>query len=187
LSPGSRCPGAAVNEDEVVTEATVRVSAEQAAAGKHSLKFSDRPGQKYPWDPHVFYDPSFNGGTAAGRFDARFEGGTTFYHEWRDQSSPYRVGPSLRVRPEGTLVSGERELQKLPLHTWIRFEIAWGMSPELAGRFTLTVTVPGAAPAVYADLPCNPRCQALRWYGFCSEGNEVGGFYIDNIVLTPQP
>jgi hypothetical protein len=186
---GSRCPGAQTHEDEAVTEATARVTDEQAAGGKHSLKLSDRPGQKYPWNPHFFYDPSFAGGTAEGRFDARFEGGATFFHEWRDNNAPYRVGPTLRVRPDGTLVSGDRELMKLPLHTWLRFEIAWGMTPELAGRFTLRVSQLGASPlpATFADLPCNPGCKTLRWFGFCSEGDDTGAICIDNIVLTPKP
>jgi len=186
---GSPCPGAQTSEDEGVTEATARVTEEQAAAGKHSLKLTDRPGQKYPWNPHVFYDPSFSGGTAEGRFDARFEGGATFFHEWRDNRSPYRTGPSLRVRPDGTLVSGDRELMKLPLHTWLRFEITWGMTPELAGRFALRVSQVGAGalPATFPDLPCNESCKTLRWIGFCSEGNDTGAIYIDNLVLTPKP
>jgi len=187
LPVGSRWAGATTDEDAAVTAATARVCDEQAAAGKHSLKLADQPGQKYPWNPHVFCDPAFPGGAAEGRFDARFEGGATFFHEWRDNSAPYRVGPSLRVRPDGALLAGERDLMKLPLHTWIRFEITWGMTAERAGRFTLKVTVPGAAPAVFADLPCNPRCRTLRWYGFCSEGNDTGAIYVDNVLLTPRP
>jgi hypothetical protein len=155
-----------------------------------SLKFKDLPGQKYPWDPHVFFDPSFSGGRVEASFDLRLEGGTTVFHEWRDNNAPYRVGPSLRIRPDGTLTAGERELTKLPLHCWIRFEITWGMTPELAGRFTLKVLTPAAqtaAPTTFADLPCDPQCRTLRWFGFCCEGNEAGGFSLDNLRLTPRP
>jgi hypothetical protein len=190
LAVGDPCPGTQTNEDAVVTEATARVSAEQAAGGKHSLKLRDLPGQKYPWDPHVFFDPSFNGGQAEASFDLYLLGGTTVYHEWRDNHAPYRAGPSLRIRPDGTLTAGERELAKLPLQTWIRFEITWGMTPELAGRFTLKVLAAAAqtaAPMTFADLPCDPQCRALRWFGFCCEGNEAGGYYLDNLRLTPKP
>jgi hypothetical protein len=187
IAVGERCPGTQTNEDAVVTAATARVTDEQAAGGKHSLRFRDLPGQKYPWDPHVFFDPSFAGGRADASFDLRLEGGTTVYHEWRDANAPYRAGPSLRIRPDGTLAAGGRDLMKLPLQTWIHVEIAWGMTPELAGRYTVKVSVPGAETATFADLPCDPQCRALRWFGFCCEGNEAGGYYLDNLRLTPKP
>jgi hypothetical protein len=188
LAVGDRCPGAQTFEDEVVKGATVRVSDEQAATGKHSLKLQDLPGQQYPWNPHVFFDPAYEGGRAEASFDLRLEGGTTVFHEWRDYSAPYRVGPSFRIAPDGRLYVGEdRTLTTLPLRTWFHVAIAWGMIPDLAGRFTLTVTVPGAAPQVFADLPCDPRCCTLRWFGFCCEGNEAGAYYLDNLRLTHLP
>ncbi|MBN2452510.1 MAG: right-handed parallel beta-helix repeat-containing protein [Lentisphaeria bacterium] len=186
LPVGEKCFGAETHEDANVKEATARVTDERAAGGRHSLKLVDRPGQKHPWDPHLYFRPGYTAGRVTGSFDACFEGGTQFFHEWRDANAPYRVGPSVRVRPDGLLVSGERELARLPLHAWVHFAFQWSMEPGEGGRFRLDVTPAGAETITFTDLPCNPECRALHWFGFCCEGDAAGAFHLDNIRLEPQ-
>ena len=182
---GQPCPGARTYEDATVKEATARVTDETAAGGNRSLKLVDRPGQKNSWDPHVHYSPNFSEGLLEGNFDLRFDGGSQFNHEWRDNNAPYRTGPSIRVNPDGTLVAAGNERMRLPLGEWVRIRIVWGMTEQTAGRFTLAVTLPGQESRLFADLPCDPECRSLRWYGFVSEGRESGTLFIDNIRLAP--
>jgi hypothetical protein len=128
---GEKPPGAMIYEER--EPYTIRVTAETAATGKRSLKFVDGPGQKANYNPHMFYDPGFDSGWARAAFSLRVEPGTHLYHEWRDASSPYRVGPSLWIAPDGTVSTHGRTLLQIPHGQWIRFEIACGAARRRDG------------------------------------------------------
>ena len=67
-----------VLEEATVREATIRVTEEAAATGKHSLKFSDAPGQKVSYNPHLWYEPRYLEGVMEGCFALRVEPGAVF-------------------------------------------------------------------------------------------------------------
>jgi hypothetical protein len=51
------------------------------------------------------------------------------YHEWRDNASTYRAGPSLRVLGRWFhLCSRVNTLTKLPHSQWVHFEIEYELS-----------------------------------------------------------
>jgi len=77
--------------------ASIRVSDEAAASGQRSLKFTDAPGLKHDWQPHLVYAPRYHRGVARLSFDVRLEPGASFVHEWRDASQPYLIGPSIAI------------------------------------------------------------------------------------------
>ena len=90
--------------------AAVRVTDETAASGQRCLKLTDAPGLKYAWQPHLYYQPRLRKGIARLSFAVRLEEGAELIHEWRDASEPYRVGPSIRIRPGGRQTIGHRLL-----------------------------------------------------------------------------
>ena len=47
-------------------------------------------------------------------FAVRLEPGAVFVHEWRDSSQPYRVGPSIRIDPDGQLSANGKPLLTVP-------------------------------------------------------------------------
>ena len=73
-----------------------------AASGKRSLRIQGRPDLKAAYNPHFYYTPNHADGVSTCSFDMRVEAGVVMYHEWRDSSTPYKVGPSFWVK-EGQL------------------------------------------------------------------------------------
>jgi hypothetical protein len=180
-------PGAVVSEDSGVKEAVIRVTDETAASGKHSLKFTDAPGQKHSWDPHMWYEPRFKEGVLEGRFALRLEPGAIFFHEWRTQGNPYHAGPSLRVDGEGNLSAAGKKLLQIPLSKWVKFEIVAGLGKDAKAKWDLAVALPDAKePQRFADLPCSPDFKSLYWYGFVSDATAKTVLYVDDISLAPR-
>lgn len=168
-------------------EATIRVTDETAATGARSLKFTDAPGVDQPYNPHLWYNPYHKTGVTHLHFALRFEPGAKFAHEWREwYSDPFHSGPSLKVTPDGKLMARETELMDLPASTWIAFDISFGLGPQATGRYQLTVTLPGSAPRVFRDLPCDPEMKELTWIGFISDATDHAVFYIDDVRLESR-
>ncbi len=89
---------------------SILVTDEMSAQGQHSLQFTDAPGQKYSFNPHLWYSPNLVTGTACGSFDVRIEPGAIGHFEWRDYSDgSYRIGPSVRIEADGKLLSGGQQ------------------------------------------------------------------------------
>ena len=164
--------------------ASIRVTDEAAAAGQHSLKFTDAPGLDQPWNPHIWYTPNQNQGLATCSFDLRLEPGAIVWHEWRDAASPYRVGPSVGVDAAGQLMAAKQPLMDLPRSQWVHFEMTCGLGKQADGTWNLTVTLPGQAAQTFQKLPCDPKCKELQWMGFISNATDTAVFYLDNVKLT---
>ena len=97
--------------------------------------------------PYMHYAPRLRSGVAAGSFAGRFESGAVCFHEWRDNRSPYRVGPSLWVR-DGHLSANGQALMDLPLGVWVRFEIVCPLGNRATGAYDLTVTLDGESTVI---------------------------------------
>lgn len=161
---------------------SIAVTDETAASGKHSLKVQDAEGLRYSFNPHFFYTPRYTEGTARVAYDIRFEEGTQFWHEWRDSSTPYRIGPGFQIIG-GKLQARDRFLMELPADTWIHLDISAALG-EGAGTWTLRVTLPGQEPAQFEDLPIvTPSWDRLDWLGFVSNAEAPVAFYLDNIEV----
>ena len=182
-------PGLTVSEEAGIPTANIRVTSETAATGKQSLKFTDAPGQQQSYNPHLFCDPRFTEGTVKATFALRFETGATFYHEWRDNGSQYKIGPTLAIAKDGTLSANGKRLTTLPAGVWTRFEIICTIGEKATGTYDLTLRLPGrTAPETFKDLPCvsGASFTALRWWGFVSDSTENAIFYIDDMSLSTK-
>ncbi len=164
--------------------ATIRVTDELAASGKHSLKFTDAPGLDQPFNPHLWYTPNLYDGVVRLQYDLRFGQGALVWNEWRDNASPYRVGPSLGIDADGNLKVSGVVVTQLPADKWIHFDITCGLGTKATGKYSVTVTVPGQKPVTVADAACDPKFARLEWLGFVSNSTDVRVFYLDNLRLT---
>jgi hypothetical protein len=178
--------GATVNEEN--TTAVIRVSADTAAGGTHSLKFTDMAGLTYPYNPHMWYVPEvgLSQGLVEGSFDLRLGPGAYFFHEWRDWfASPYYTGPSMEVFTNGWLYANwGTAICQVPTDTWIHIDITANTGDTANGQWGLTVTWPGlAAPYHVEGLPCDSRFRTMNWYGFVSNTDGPSVFYVDNVNL----
>ncbi len=162
----------------------IRVTDETAAAGKHSLKFTDAPGLEHVFNPHLFYTPSFRQGLAVLSFDLRMEAGAVLGHEWRDSARPYRVGPSLRI-DSGKLSVGGKPLADIPTATWVHLEISCRLGQQASGTWDLVVRLPKQQPLVFRSLTCGePKFHRLEWLGLVSLAADKTVLYVDNVKLS---
>ncbi|MBI5831077.1 MAG: right-handed parallel beta-helix repeat-containing protein [Armatimonadetes bacterium] len=183
---GAKPDGFQVNEDDTVKEANCRVTDEKPASGQRCLKLTDRPGQKNIWDPHCILDPAFQSGVIEETFDLRLTAGAVLTHEWRDMTqNPYVTGPAIAVGADGTLSAAGAARVKLPLDAWVRIRIVGGLGKQQTGLWTLEVTLPGAKPQIFSDLPCGKSLRALRWVCWTSHANAATAYYLDNIKIAP--
>ncbi|MEW6356440.1 MAG: right-handed parallel beta-helix repeat-containing protein [Planctomycetota bacterium] len=163
---------------------SVRVTDEAAASGKRSLKFTDSPGMKHVWDPHIFYSPNFREGRADLSFDIRVEPGAVVGHEWRDHKHPYNVGPSLLIKENGEVLANGMPVATIPHGQWVHIEMHCGLGSKADGRYDLVVILPGGEEQSFPQLNCgSPKFNRLHWLGFTSPGKEKAIFYLDNIKL----
>jgi len=178
----STAAGASTQGEE--GEARIRVTDETAASGTHSLKFTDAPGLKYAFNPHLVYAPHLRKGLAVAGFAIRLEPGAAFYHEWRDSRNPYRVGPSIWFNAEGDLAVAGQPLVKLPLGQWVRIDIECRLGEKADGTWTLTVTLPGQDAQRFEGLACRtPLFRRLDWLGFVSNADDAVVAYLDDVKL----
>lgn len=178
---GEKPRGAAVSEGD--GDASIRVTDETAASGAHSLKFTDAPGLQRAFFPYMSYAPHLRSGTAIGSFAGRFEEGSVFFYEWRDNHSPYRVGPSVWVR-NGALSANGTHIMDLPLGVWAKFELTAALGTNANATYDLTVTLPEQEPKVFEGLPqSGDGIKRLDWFGFVSNAETATTFYIDDIAI----
>ena len=164
--------------------AAVAVTDELAATGKHCLKFTDAPGLKHAWLPHIRYAPNWSDDVAVLTVDLRLEPGAVFWHEWRDNANPYKVGPTVRIDADGAVTCGKRVVAHVPISAWFRLEIECGLGAKATGHWQLTITVSGQSPQRALDLPCGTGAwKKLDWLGFISDADATTAFYLDNLKL----
>jgi len=161
----------------------IGVTDDKAASGKRSLKIVDAEGLKYQFNPHFYFTPNHRQGISRCAFDFLFESGVEFFHEWRDNASPYRTGPSFWIR-HGRLVVNGQEILTLPEGVWIHFEVTAALGSNSTGTWELTVTLPDQPPKIFTGLKCNPEWRQLDWLGFVSNANRKTTYYLDNLSLA---
>lgn len=163
---------------------SIAVTAETAASGKQSLKFTDAAGLQFSFNPHMVYQPRYSEGSVRCSFNVRLEEGAEVWHEYRDWSSqPYTIGPSLQIIA-GKLSFGDRELMDLPTGQWFRMEISVALGGKADDSWQLMVTLPGQPPKRFTDLKVTtPGWKKLTWVGFVSNATKQTVFYLDNIKL----
>jgi hypothetical protein len=185
-TPGGAPPPHAVVSCGGATD-RVAVTEEIAARGKRSLRITDSPDMTHFWDPHFFYQPHHRRGTVTASFDIHLGPGADAGHEWRDHRAPYRVGPSLRIGPDGRLTVGGKHLLNVPRETWITVAVTCGLGEAAAGTWDLDVTMPGQPPQRFERLPCgSPQFDQLEWLGTTSLAKESTIVHIDNIRLDAE-
>ena len=176
--------GAHVGEDG--ERATVRVTDETAASGKHSLKFTDAAGLKHAFVPYVTYPLEQEEGVLRAGFDLRWEEGARFVYEWRDDPYHYNLGPHLAVDATGRLMANGKDVMVLESGQWVRFDIACGLGPQNTGQYELTVRVHGVELKTLRGLAHAPKFSFLNCVVVMSMTKGPSVFYLDNVEFRPR-
>lgn len=165
--------------------ARIRVTAETAASGKQSLKFTDAPGLDQTYNPHIYYDPQMHQGTVTGAFSVRLDAGAYLMHEWRTEGNPYETGPALTFR-FGKVFAQGKELMSLPEGEWVQIKIQCGLGEKANGKWSVEITRANGygEKMFFDDLPCSKKFTCLRWMGFVSNATETTTFYVDELDVV---
>jgi len=165
--------------------ASIAVTDEQAASGKHSLKVTDSAKLQPAWQPHFFYQPHIRTGTVRESFDVKLSRKAKFFTEWRDETPyPECIGPSVALDGSGRITVGGKLLATVPTTGWIHVEIEARLGKEAPRRFTLTVTPAGGKPQKFTVPFRGQQFSQLHWLGFVSTAAADTVFYLDNLHIT---
>ncbi len=183
---GATAPQASTTEDAQLKQYTARVSAENAAAGRHSLRFADGPGQKASYTPHVYYRRTFTEGPLVGGFDVFVDAESEVSYQWRQYDKSYVTGPEILIQPGGLVTHRGKKLATIPTQTWVRFQLRCPLGDAADGKFDLTITdVPAAKQKVLKDLPYDAGFKRFDWVGFVSRAKKNAVHFIDNVEIRP--
>ena len=185
LPVGATTPQATTTEDAKLKQYTARVTDQNAAGGRHSLRFTDGPGQKASYTPHIYYRRTYREGTLVGSFDVFVDAQAEVSYQWRQYGKDYTTGPQILIEPGGHVTHDGKQLMTIPIGQWIRFELRWKLGDAVDGRFDLTVTPAKATPQHFNALPCDSNFQRFDWVGFVSRSKNASVHYIDNIQIRP--
>lgn len=175
---GSAAPG--------TSGASLKVSAGTAAGGRHSLKFTDAPGQQHTFTPHLYYRKTYETGTVRLSWDmlnsksapARFSVELRQY-----DGGAYLTGPAVAVGADGTVTAGGRRVGTVPLGVWAGAEIEITLGRDAPPVYRLALQVPGQKPQV-CELPvANEAFRRITWLGISSNSQDAAEFYIDNLRM----
>lgn len=168
--------------------ASIRVTDERAASGKHSLKITDSKTLKPSWQPHFYYEPHFVSGTLRQSFDVWLSPEAQFFTEWRDTAAyPQNVGPSVRFDGNGDVSVNGKALARMPVGEWFHVEIEAALGKNAPRVFKLTLTPKTAAPRTFGDLPISGQgFHEVHWLGFSSTAAANTAFYLDNVSIKRQ-
>ncbi|OGV67371.1 MAG: hypothetical protein A3K19_19055 [Lentisphaerae bacterium RIFOXYB12_FULL_65_16] len=166
-------------------DGTASVTNETAAAGKHSIKFTDAAGLGQNFFPYVTYPLEQENGSLKMSFDLRWETGALVALDWRDDPYNFNMGPNLTTDAAGWLSANGKRLLQLPAGQWVHVAIDCGLGPQAAGKYNLALTLPNAAPQSFNDTACAPDFQNLNCVVFMSVTDGPSVFYIDNLEFTP--
>lgn len=183
LRPGDKCLFGSTHEEAGAGSA--RVSAEAAASGKHSLKFTDAPGKAF-YNPHVTYTVGFTGGVARVGFDLRWESGAHFACEWRDYhvaGREFANGPALQVGEDGALTSGGKRLAAIPAGQWVHVDLFCSLG---GNAYDIALRTPDGKTARFDGLTFNSPFRRFDWCGLLALKNGAAAFYLDNLVIEPD-
>lgn len=174
--------GLGISADEAAGGVSV-AETKEARSGKRALLLRDAPGQRRRYLPLVQMEPGHLSGRSRCSFSLRLGPGAVFQHEWRDGSSPYRIGPSLWIEG-GILRVGDRELATLPPNLWIEIEVSAELG-EAVGTWELRIAPEGGETRTFRDLALgHGEWNSLEWIGFVAQGEEDAEIWIDDIGLA---
>ena len=182
-------PGAEPLDGKVVKggeQASLVVSTDTAAAGSQSLKFLDAPGQQHGFAPHLYYNPSYSTGKVQLSWDMlnSRDAPASFNVEVRQWDvSPYLVGPTVSVAPDGKVTAGGRDIGVIPLGEWVHVDIGIELGEGKPKTYQFTLSVPDREPIV-AEIPyVSEAFEKITWLGISSNSDAATVFYIDNLKL----
>lgn len=185
MGPAAR-PGNAEMSVEGRNE-LITISSNQAHSGSKSVKITDAPGLVNEFDPHLVYHPNIKDAVVSCKYALYIDEKTNLMVEWRDwltNPSQYITGPLVSIK-QGKLTAGSESID-IPFRQWVVIEMRAGVGKRYSRSWDLTVTLPGAQPRTFANIPCaSATLPIVSWVGFISNATEATDVYLDDLSIQP--
>jgi hypothetical protein len=161
----------------------VEVTDETAASGRHSLRFGQTAvdSAKPAMSPYLSYPCSADTGRVTIGLALRRAPDSGFLFECRDAPQKYRRGPAFAVDGKGQLNVAGKALLTIPADEWVRIETECILGTGNPGTFQLAVTLPNAAPQVFAGLPLDPQFQRQQIFVLQLSGTQPSTCWLDDL------
>jgi hypothetical protein len=172
----------------VVTEGvgdSIAVTDERAHSGKHSLKLQGSSRVEFAYDPHFFYMTNYRDGHTTVRFQLYIEPDYCLSTEWRDDDSPYHVGPSVSIR-DGQLWVAGKKVAPLPYDTWVSLKISADEGLKSSRNWHLEVQQDNTLPLRWTFPDTDRQWNKLDWIGFISACRSDSRAFLDDITIEQR-
>jgi hypothetical protein len=159
------------------------IASDSTAPGGRCLRLNEDPSRPNAYDPYVVALLKHEQGTTVGEFSLKIDANTNFVHEWRDNNSPYKVGPSIIVTRSG-IWAGGKVVAPVTVGQWVTIKI----TASLAGTGTtwsMDVRSASGTTTAVRNLPFGTAGWGkLHWLGFVSYAKVSSSLCLANIKAT---
>lgn len=167
-------PATPIDAIESVTDAS--------APGGQCLKFNDSPNFANRFEPYMFTRLNHNRGSSTATFAVRIDETAEFIHEWRDEASPYLIGPSVRITRLGVEAGGRLIAPARP-GSWLTMRL----TAQLGAASSWQLQVTDAESKVFSSgvlPPKSPGWQSLHWVGFIANASTTSATCLADVDVT---
>jgi len=169
---------------ETPTEALQTV-ADPSAPGERCLEINDSAVYARAYEPFFYAQLNHVRGTSSVSFAVRIDEGSELIHQWRDDASPYAVGPSLRITRAGVTV-GNHVVAPAQLGRWMQLRVTAPVAD--AGNWQLEVTDANGKGYKASGLPPRtPGWRGLRWLGFIGAASVTARACLAAVQVRNEP
>lgn len=162
--------------------ANINITAKSNAPAGRCLEFSDSTSFVNSWEPYAYSKLNHTSGTTTAEFKILTDAGTNFLHEWRDDSTPYRIGPSVRITANGVKAGGA--LLPYAPNQWLTIKVMAGLGAK-AGTWNIEVTdAKGVVKRLNGISPGTAGWKNFKWIGMISDAKVTSKPCISNVTIT---
>ena len=160
----------------------IEAVADSDAPGKRCLELNDSAAFGNPYEPYVWAQFNHSRGNTTASFAVRIDEQSDLVHEWRDDGTTYRTGPSVRITRLGVEVAGRVVAPARP-GAWLQLRVT---SPVVGtGPWQLRVTdSDGKVTTIDGLPPKTAGWQGLRWLGFISNAKVTSTACLAAVSVT---
>ncbi len=159
------------------------VVANASAPNGRCLQYTDSASNVNGYDPHSYAPMSHGSGTTTGEFDLFIDSNTYFAHQWRDNASPAKTGPSLEVKASGVYVNGV-VVAASTVGKWMKFKVTAPLGGS-GSTWSLQVTDGNGVVTSRSGFPfVSADFKSLNWWGFISNARVTTSYCLASVKAT---
>ncbi|WP_457390634.1 right-handed parallel beta-helix repeat-containing protein [Roseateles sp. P5_E1] len=148
---------------------SIKVINKADAPGGKCLAYYDNATFQNTYEPMAYAKLNHTTGITTVEFSLQIDAATSFWHEWRDDGSPYEGGPTMFISSKGVQVRGTT-VASVDVGQWIKFKVTAPMA-QPSGVWKLEMTRTNGEKVTVNNLAMKTaNFKRLNWLGFISNG-----------------